>query len=564
MAHRTFSKAICLAALMGLVAFDAAAWGPRAQRAITSTAMQMIRRTYSSAFKATTENFDQDVINGALAGLSGLRDTAGLTTDERIMNRISSEMQLLREVRKYSPGSYFSYRMGVLSTMTADLFLPFALDTSPSGTQLARRIEADIDERLASFSFHPRRQTPTLIRDVREYVNENRPFFSNAEVLVAADYSRGDGYDGYLKRGAQTSFERAVQAVADVWYTVLYEGTNGNEVAPSDDSLTWYLVDEIDYMLSVKNNLKQAERTYSFFSRVNPGILSAYEEVGDLFYRHGARERGVREWETAMMTTGPDRQRIVRKLANYHIDRGKDRLLAAKLPDAPETTLTEALDAFEMALKIDGTSEVAMQAIHETKHEMRQRAERESTDIALVAAAESTLNEAKQRASQRKFGEALSMFSKAEDLFGNVTDEFPAQRETKLQGIKDAQAETRRVLNDILNQAQNIIEAADRRVGDAKAEDEFNKAKEEYQEAQSFLAQIPEGSPTTFITQKDDLIKQAKEKTETAEVEKQRWKENEERRKKMIEDREAAERAAAAAASSAATTTPPPAPVLPQ
>ena len=180
--------------------------------------------------------------------------------------------------------------------------------------------------------------------------------------MIVDDYARGKGYDGFLKAGGNTLFARAIQSVADVWFTVLRIEGDPSQKAPSPTVVAWYLVDEMRYLLMEKDNLRQAIVTYGNFEKVNPGITDAYEKVGDLLYASGSDEaqgRAIREWERAYDSSGSDRRRIGKKLADHYVRVGEKYLEKASKPTATtDNELTSGLNAFNRAL---------VECLHETR-----------------------------------------------------------------------------------------------------------------------------------------------------------------------------------------------------
>ena len=540
--------AVVLAAMFSMEAY---AWGPRAQRAITGTSIQVVRRTIRTVFQTSGAKYDEDVIKGALAGPTALRDAVELNGENRAMHRIASEMLLLHYVRDYSMGSYYAYRMGVLSSLVSDLYLPFMYDASAENRKLAAEIDADIDEHLESFTYTPLREKSVILRELRRYIEDSRSYLRDAKAIIAADYARGDGYNGYLKNGgAQNAFSNAVQAVSDIVYTVLQTDQDLGYMKPSDENLMWFFVDNIEYLLKEKKNAKAADEIYDHFVRVNPDNYLAYEQVGDMFYEFGDRERAVKEWKTALQTRGPDRQRIVRKLATYYIEQGKDLVAKASDPDAPSDSLQKALEYFNRAMEIDRGNEVAARSIEETRIEQKRRDEREQTDREIVSAGETALAEADVLSTQKALGDALNIYQKSVTLFDNVSSELKAQREQAENGKKDAQAKMRKVITDIIQQGQSLIEEGDRMVEEATSEQSFEDAKKRFQSAQAVLKYIPDNQSTALVASRDEEIARAKTSLDQVDTEKKRWLEDQERRRQLEEQRRAHEASQAAAAAS--------------
>ena len=561
MKNRRFVAVVAVALAAAVFSGDAFAWGPRAQRAITGTSIQVVSRSVKDAYQTTSANYQEDVIKGALAGPSALRDAVGLNSETRAMHRIAAEMQLLNYVRNSATGSYFAYRIGVLSSLISDLYLPYMWDTSLESRKLAARVNTEIDEHLDNFTYVPLREKPLIVRELRPYLDSSRRYMADAALMIQADYSRGDAYEGYLRNGgAQNAFNAAVQAVSDIAYTIMQTEQSLDYLKPSDETLTWFFVDNIEYLLKEKKNAKAADAIYSHFAKVNKGLYSAYEQIGDMYYEFGDKDRAVNEWKLALESRGADRPRIVRKIANYYIEKGKELAASASNPDAPSNALQQALVFFERAMEIDRGNETAARAIQETRVEQKRRDEREQTDREIVSAGETALAEADTLMAQQKFGDALNVYQKAMALFDNVSSEFKAQREQAEAGKKDAQGNMRKAITEIIQQGQSLIEEGDRMVEEATKEEDFEAAKRVFQSAQAVLKYIPDSQSSAHVASRDENIALAKTKLEQVDAEKQKWIEDQEKRRKLEEQRQAAERAraAAGAAAPAAPTAPAP------
>ncbi|MCK5861343.1 MAG: hypothetical protein KAH38_02585, partial [Candidatus Hydrogenedentes bacterium] len=270
---------------MGLVS-DVYAWGPRATRSITAMALQVLKHDFPNTFRPggiVGPNFERDVMTGASDGWQQLTERGSLRNDEEVIQAIVSEMLLLREARRYGPTSYFAYRMGVLAALTADIMLPYGFSWTPEDHELRRLIITDIEKNLNSYNFSVPQKHRLFIRDARSYFAKRRSFFSEDERLIAHDYKMGTGYDGFMKQAGRAYFIRAIETIADVWNTVLRTDIASNKfkiVKPSERTLTWYFLDEMEFLINSKNNMQQLEKVYTNFEEVNPHIADAYDQLG--------------------------------------------------------------------------------------------------------------------------------------------------------------------------------------------------------------------------------------------------------------------------------------------
>ena len=540
MTHKTWKSGVLLLVLAVMACCDAAAWGPRAQRAITATSIQVIRRTFSKAFRTLESNYEADVLRGAQTGPEVLNEGKPFATDAEAISAIANEIGLLREVRKYGFGSYFSYRMGVLSALVADLMLPYALDASPARRELRTQIEADIDAHLSEYSFAPSADERRYIRGVTDYFAGLRTFFEDNKHMIADDYLRGKGYRGYMCEGGKAFFSRAIKAASDAWYTVLRVEGGPGDIPPSPDAVTWYLVDEIRYLLEEKRNFYEAGKVYDNFVRVNPDLMEAYDWLGDLYYAYGtddARERAVREWRIAYETPSPERRRIARKLAGHYIKVGEVLFERAMLPGAPDEDLPNALDAFTKALQYDQTNDVAASRITETAVEIDERKERRELNVNVIASAEKVMVQAERSAVAEDYGKAIGTYRQAVGLFELINEEFKDQAKTAKDSIKDIKKCITDVINDVLDKASDTIDEGDRAVDEHNFEDAFSI----YARVPGILSVIPDDTGT-HAEEKADLITLTAQKTDEAKMAKMRWEE----RKRQEEEaaRRTADRAA--------------------
>lgn len=512
---------IAAAVLGGLAAQEAAAWGPLSRRAITSTALQMLRRTYPDVFKADESNFEGDLIRGALDGPTALRESLPMGSDEALVNSIGAQINQLRHARQAGVGSYFAYRMGVLSALVGDYFMPFAGDESLKAQEIVSRIEADLDDHLSTFRYQPTRQGLQFIRYPTEYFAAKRKFFNDAEVLIAADYGPGGpGYDGYMKNGGQALFANAVEAITDVWNTVLAPGEGVGTA--SDEGLTWFLVDEIEYLLSVKKNIKEAEKVQELFMRVNRNDFEAFEKVADYFYAYGGdagTDIGLRMWETSLTASGPERRRVLRKLAEHYMSEGREQFELAQQPNAPKDALEKARVHFLRALEYDRTSEAAANAVKEVNTAIDLKIEAQMTMMEFVGSAQEMMRKAEGAATQKRYDSALAMYDRAIFTFGQVSGEFEEQRNAANEGTERAKSAINRLINTVFDEGRAFLNQGD----DLYDQKKFADAISEYKKVGphvAFLNDIDLGPGQR--QELDELVAQSKDSVKRAENEKRR------------------------------------------
>ncbi len=507
-----------LAALVTtLVATSAWAWGPRAQRSISYTALQVVERDFPDTLSVHV----RDIVAGAEAGYDELRENHALNSESEVVAAIASEMQLLREVRKYGVSSYFAYRLGVLSALTADAILPFGFAWSPREANLQETIAGDIDAALENFSY-TQTDDVNFIRNPRIYFQNRRSFYGEAKRIIARDYERGSGYGGYLANGAPAYFETAINTVADVWYTVLQPVQQINDVAPSPTNVTWYFVGEIRYLLEVKANQRRALQAYDLFERVNPGIATAFEEVGDLFYTYGtdeAQARGVREWRQAYAIGSTNRSRVAKKLAEHHLEEGQRFLDRGQQPGSDDGDLPAALREFEAALTFDRNSDLAAEKIQETNGAITARQERYDLNSNIIASADAVMAEADVALEQEDFALAISTYQRAEGLYETVDDFFPALAEQAEDKIATAQESEREAIDAVFERAEDAIDEGEDFVDQRR----YDEAITRFERVSQTLALLPEEMQPQQEAVREDLLNSSREKIEETKEAKTRF-----------------------------------------
>ncbi|NIA15501.1 MAG: hypothetical protein GWP08_15665 [Nitrospiraceae bacterium] len=519
---RTVGKiGLLVSVCMGLTVLDAAAWGPRAQRAITGTSIQVVRRTYADAYKTYDFNYEEDVFYGAEVGPEFLNAGRPFASDADAIAAVENEIRLLRTARKYRYGSYFSFRMGVLGSLVADIMLPFALDGAPQTQKLRRDIESDIDAHVAGYRFESDQADRQRIRVARDYFKLRREFHNDAKRMIADDYRRGRGYDGYLKQAGQAFFVRSVDAVSDAWSTVLQVADDAGVVDPSPDVLAWYFVDEIRYLLEEKANFYQAEKTYAFFEHTASDLPDAYEKVGDLFYAFNtveSRQRAVREWRIANNADSVNRQRVGNKLAAHYIAVGEAALAKAALPGASDDDLPNALNAFSQALSFDQSNQTAAARIEETNVAIARRQEHHAMQVNILASAESTMEQAERQRLAGDFGNALATYDQAASLLEGIDNTFKDQEKAAENNKRAIKKHKTDIINDVLDAAGDAIDAGDR----ARDNREYEAAIQTYGRVPAILSVIPADESTALGKDKQEYIETAQNKIEEAKQEKMR------------------------------------------
>jgi tetratricopeptide (TPR) repeat protein len=509
-----------------LVPVEAHAWGPRAMQSITAMSLQMLSLDFPNIFRpggAVGTNFEVDVLNGARDGVQVLGGAEPLNNDREAVLAMGNQVALLREARKFGPTSYFAYRMGVLASLTANVFIPFGFAWTEEEKAIQAKVMEDIDRNLDSYGFIPEAHNREFVRDAVTYMKMRRGFYAEDKILIASDYKSGVGYRGFMKQGGRAYFTKTAETVADVWNTVLRAEPAGREMMrPSPRSLTWYFVDEMAYLLKNKSNVQQAKRVYENFEKVNPQIVEAYEKVGDIFYAVDSRDsklRGIDEWQKAYSLGGPERARLGKKLANHYLDEGKVYLERAAKPGSEDSDLPTALNSFEQALTYDRTSQDAAKLIQDTNTAIQARNERLEMTINIISTGEKVRAEADNFRDKQDWANAIKTYRQAIGFFEAVDEEFKEQAGTAKENVRKLKKSIQDVVNDVLDAASSAIDDGDR----AKEANRFDEAIGAYDRVGAIVSVIPDDENPTVLTDKANMAEMAGKKKEEANVAKVRY-----------------------------------------
>ncbi len=535
MMHRMTWKTGALTALVAVLAAQSAvAWGPRAQRGITAMAMQVIEQDYANPFHLGGVNHERDVLVGCVAGPGVLAGSLPMGSESDIVQAIANEIQLLRDVRDMGPSSYFAFRMGVLASLVSDAIVPFGFAWTAEEKQLQTQINQDIDAHLDSYGFVRQQRRREYIRDPQKYFEERRAFFKDDKRIIQEDYVNGKGYDAFLSQGGKAYSTFCVEAVADVWHTVLRKEDDPTHNETSARQLTWYFVNEIEYLLNTKHNLYGADKVYKHFESVNPGIAEAYSRIGDIYYAYGtddAKERGVREWRIAYELGGPERRQVAKKLADHYLARGNAFLANAELPGAAEDDLDNALNAFETALDFDNTNDEAADLIQHTHVLIKERNERFETNVKIIATAQKVQEEADKARLNGDFGNAINTYRQSISLFEAVSDEFKKQDQLAKDSVRRLKKNITDVINEVLDQASDAIDSGERAVEQNK----YEEAIDSYAKVPGIVSVIPEDVNPALTQDKNDIIQLSEEKIEEAKKAKTRYQQFQEEQRRQAQ-----------------------------
>ncbi len=418
------------------------AWGPRATRAIARTGIHVVPPDVGAALR----RYEEEVFAGASI------------SDEELLSRfpqygfgdpiltVISEIELLRAAKARGTSPYLAYRVGVLGQLVADMNQPFFTATgSEEKRRLRERYEADAEDFPASGISYEAAKRQYLI-DVRSYFDEGRNYLTDAEALIASDYDSGAGFGAYGKRSLSVHFTNAVNAVADVWYTLIGEPPVPTAPPARPVSLRNYYVDAIGFYLG-RDQDEAASEAYAFLD--SGGLLEqdTLKSVGDQYYDNTRYERAIGIYRTVLQKE-PRRADVRMRISDYYFTTGL-ALLGERRYEEAEKAFDEVLDN-DVSRADAREKKLEVARLIEERRE-RLEAARRSLNDATKAMAAATRAEA-----QRKFADAVKLYRQAEAAYAKVSDEFPDEHTQASQASARIETQVARLIAELVNEVRAL------------------------------------------------------------------------------------------------------------
>lgn len=414
----------------------AAAWGPVTQVSIVSTAVHVLSQDRSIRLSnlqnyvregASISQAEQDRLFPAFAV-----DPVGV---------IEREMYLLRAVRGERVDPYYAYRLGLLGKLVAQATAPFA----SGNPEYRRRYFEDVDRHIQSVELRPSQRK---VVDPRAYFSLVIGQARTQEATISADYQSGTGFNGVARAAISIDASRSVDAVTDVWYTLLSGLSTGAGTAVEVSAATRqeYLLNAVDFYLK-RGNLAEAQSSYARLRDANMLSVEVRKRIGDMYYDAGQFERAIEEYQ-AVLAVSPDRRDVRVRMADYYMQAGEQALERGRLEDAR--------DNFELAYQADMLRTEAQRQRMRVDELIAARAVRLAEIREHLRQAREAESQAEAEALDRNFARAIALLNTARDLYGKVTREFPEEAFAADNGLKNIELLRREYRQQLIRNAQGL------------------------------------------------------------------------------------------------------------
>jgi tetratricopeptide (TPR) repeat protein len=419
-----------------LAAGTTAAWGPVTQVSIVSTAVHVLSQDRTIRLS----NLQSYVREGAsISPAEQDRLFPAFAVDP--VGVIEQEMYLLRAVRGERVDPYYAYRLGLLGKLVAQATAPFAR----GNPEYRRRYFEDVDRHIQSVELRPSQRK---IVDPRAYFSLVIGQARTQEATIATDYQSGTGFNGVARAAISIDASRSVDAVADVWYTLLSGLSAGVVTAANVSGATRqeYLLNAVDFYLK-RGNLTEAQSSYARIRDANMLSVEVRKRVGDMYFDAGQFERAIEEYQ-AVLDVSPDRRDVRVRMADYYMQAGEQALERGRLEDAR--------DNFDLAYRADMLRTDAQRQRMRVDDLIVARGVRLAEIREHVRLAREAESQAEAEALNRNFARAMTLLNTAQERYGQVTREFPEEAFAADNGLKNVDLLRREYRQQLIRNAQGL------------------------------------------------------------------------------------------------------------
>lgn len=419
-----------------LAPFAAVAWSPKTDQAVVSTAIRLL----SKGRVIQLSKLDREVMQGAAVSDETLERLfpgfeAGPAT------AIQSEMYLLDAVRGDAIDPYLAYRLGVLGRLVARISAPLARDNSP----IRARYYADVEKALPQTPLKP---SPSKKIELVAYIEQLQRAADARKDLIVKDYQSGPGFDGVARVALSDDISRSIDAVANVWYTLLTERVV--QAGVSDAQRRNYAIQAMAFYVE-RGSEDEIELNYNRLAQSPLKTPEMAKQIGDILYNGGFAERAIKEYEY-VLAREPQRKDVMERISGFYIAQGDKAL--------ENNRLEEALEAYSQAAKADPLHPSAEAKRLDVSRMIAERDARLEAARSAIDEGGRLEAEAEQFILKGQLPEAFDALKKAQAAYNRVTDEFRIEAQAAAAGTSNINARLRELKSELIGNAQALSGSA--------------------------------------------------------------------------------------------------------
>ena len=408
------------------------AWGTRTRVAIVTTAARMISRDSG----VNLMKLEKDVRAGASISPGDLTELVPVAATDPV-GAVETQMYLLQAVSGGRVDPYLAYRLGVLGELVAEVSAPLI----GADATVRDLYDADVEGVIERVQL---KAAPRTKVDPTSYFAEVRSDASKRRDLILTDYRSGIGFKGTASSAIGDDASRSVNAVADVYNSVLAGKVASANISPSQ--IRDYIVRAIQFYIK-RGNDTETESAYKRLADLNVSTVDVQKQIGDMFYQAAKYERAMQEYR-AVLALDAGRHDVTEKISAYYVKLGDDALNDKKLEDAR--------DAYQKALDADKLQPGAQSKLLNAEKLIKERDERLASARDTLTEADKKLNQAEQLAFRKDYGGAIAMLGEAQGAYGKVTDEFAQEFRLAQNGILNTESKLNELRGNLVSNAPSL------------------------------------------------------------------------------------------------------------
>lgn len=428
MLKRTVQKWIAI----GLVAVSGSvfAWGPETQRSVVTSAGHVFSRNS----KIPLTNLIKYVHEGAQ--ISGEEEDAlYLQFQVDPIRTVQREMFLLQGIKSNRVDPYFAYRLGALGKKIVEMSAPLQSGNAAVREQYYADADANINKTQLKGSkrnlVEPQLYFPRLVRLSQE---------NNQAIIV--DYRAGMGFSGIGGKLLAIDASRAVDAVADVWFTIFRAQVDFVDISRSD--MRKYMLSAIEFYLK-KNNIAEVNDVYVRAKEKYILTPEMKQTIGDLYYDNEFFEEALMVYGE-LLEDDPGIREVKKRIAEYYVRVGEEALV--------EDELETAQEAFAIAVESDKLHPEAQRQLVMANRAIEKRDARHVHTRELIELAQQGEMDAEDAEIRRDYARSIQYLKTSEGYYGQVTEEFADLAKAAKIGLRSVRIQLNDMKRALVNNAQ--------------------------------------------------------------------------------------------------------------
>lgn len=422
-------KAIALTTIL-IMSVPAFAWGPATQQSIVSASGHLFSR--NSAIPLS--NLMEFVVEGSRLSAEEDRELyLGFEVDP--VQSIQREMFLLQGVKSNRIDPYFAYRLGALGKKVVQHVAPMR----DADASVRAQYYADVDEQITRVRLT--NASRNLVDPASYFAILNRQSQENNRTILV-DYRSGLGIKGIAGAGLSRDASRAVDAVADVWFTIFQANVDIVDISRSD--MRDFMLDSVEYYVK-SNRIGEIRDVYTRAGEKGLLDQEMQQTIGNLYYDNGYYKEALAVYDD-LLEDNPRIPEVNKRIADYHVEQGK-KFLA-------DGDLEEAERAFQSGVDADLLSDDAQRNLVMTSREIEKRDTRFGEQKIFNETAKQSEMEAEAADRARDYVQAIQYLADARDRYSAVTEEFPALAREASVGLRNVEIQLDQMKGSLVANAQ--------------------------------------------------------------------------------------------------------------